>query len=115
MAEQECIFCRIGRGEVPSEFFYRDEVVFVIGNINPEAPVHLLVIPFAHVEALAEEPGESLATLHALFAGAAGGAREAGVANQGYRLVVNQGPNAGQEVTHLHMHLLAGRRLGGMG
>ena len=115
MAEQECIFCKIGQGEVPSELLYQDETVFAIRDINPKAPVHLLIIPFAHVGALNHEPGPQVEVMGKLLTTAVHLASEQGVDGDGYRLVINQGPNAGQEVPHLHMHLLAGWRLGAMG
>ncbi len=115
MAEQECIFCRIGRGEVPAEFLYRDDSVFAIRDINPKAPVHLLVIPFSHVGILTADPQPKPETLGKLVAVAAQLAREHGVDTDGYRLIINQGPDAGQTFPHLHLHLLAGHRLSDLG
>ena len=115
MADQACIFCRIGRGEVPSELLYRDDVVFAIRDIHPKAPVHLLIIPFAHVGMLSDEAGPTLEALGRLFTVARQLAQQEGVDADGYRLVVNQGPHSGQEVPHLHMHLLAGHRLAAIG
>ena len=115
MAEQDCIFCKIGRGEVPSEFLYRDDSVYAIRDIRPKAPVHLLVIPFAHVGALTGEPESRLEAMGKLLVVAARLAKQEGVDGTGYRLVVNQGPDSGQEVAHLHLHLLAGRQLTTMG
>jgi len=115
VAEQECIFCRIGRGEVPAEFLYRDDSVFAIHDINPKAPVHLLVIPFSHLSALTADPQPTLETLGRLVAVAAQLAQEHGVDADGYRLTINQGPDASQTLPHLHLHLLAGRRLSDLG
>jgi histidine triad (HIT) family protein len=115
MKEEECIFCKIGGGEIPSEFLYQDGTIFAIRDIRPKAPVHLLIIPFAHLEALTEEPESQIEIMHKLLVAATHLARQQNVADAGYRLVINQGPNSGQEVPHLHMHLLAGRPLRGMG
>ncbi len=113
MAEN-CIFCRISRGEVPSTFLYQDEDVFAIRDIQPRAPVHLLVIPRAHIPAVSEVTPEQAALLGKLFLVANRLAAQEGVAESGYRLVMNCGPDAGQGVAHLHLHLLGGKRLGMM-
>ena len=114
MSEQDCVFCKIGRGEIPSEKLFDDGVVFAIRDIKPKAPVHVLLIPYAHVEALtAASEGQIEAASHCLsvapaVAGSAGGC------DGGYRLVVNQGPHSGQEVPHFHLHILGGRPMGSM-
>lgn len=113
MAEN-CIFCRISRGEVPATFLYQDEDVFAIRDIQPRAPVHLLVIPRAHIPAVSEVTPEQAALLGKLVLVANRLAAQEGVAESGYRLVMNCGPDAGQGVGHLHLHLLGGRRLGAM-
>ena len=115
MAERDCIFCRIGRGEVPSHVLYQNESVYVVRDIRPQAPVHLLIIPFAHVGPLASEPEDRVEAMGKLLSAAARMARQEGVDAAGYRLVVNQGADSGQEVGHLHLHLLAGRSLGPLG
>jgi histidine triad (HIT) family protein len=111
---QSCIFCRIGRGEVPSTMVHSDEWCFVIKDIHPRAPIHLLVIPREHVLALTGVGPKDKALLGHLLTVAAKVAKESGLAEHGYRLVVNQGADSGQEVPHLHMHVLGGRGLGGM-
>ena len=113
--EEKCIFCKIGRGEVPAELLYRDDAFFAIRDIQPKVPVHVLIIPFDHVGALAGEPQARFQDLGGMIAAAASVAKQLGVEEEGYRLVINQGPQSGQEVPHLHLHLLAGRRLGPMG
>ncbi len=115
MEEQDCIFCKIGQGLVPSEFLFRDDHLFAIRDIHPKAPVHLLIIPFAHVDSLANESPAQLQALGRLFTTAADLAKRLGLQQNGYRLIINQGPHSGQEVAHLHMHLLAGQQLGPMG
>jgi histidine triad (HIT) family protein len=106
----DCIFCKIGAGEVPAKEAYRDERVVAIEDISPQAPVHLLVMPRAHhrnVGALADAAeGELLAHLLGI---ASKLGRERGA--DGYRLVLNTGPDGGQTVDHLHVHVLAGRRM----
>ena len=115
MTEQDCIFCRIGRGDVPAEKVYDDGEAFAIRDINPKAKVHILVIPHAHVGALAGESAASAAAAAHCLEAAPGIAREHGVEESGYRLVANQGPDSGQEVPHFHLHILGGQRLGAMG
>ena len=136
MADPNCIFCRIAQGDIPAEKLFDDGAVFAIRDINPKAPTHVLVIPHEHVEALADaanatpalsgpeeitrfecfpyDPARAAAAARCLEAAPAI-ARDLGVAETGYRLVANQGPDSGQEVPHFHLHILAGRRLGPMG
>ena len=115
MQKEDCIFCKIGQGEAPAELLYRDDAVFAIRDIKPKAPVHVLIIPFDHVGALAGEPQSRFEGLGSLIAAATAVAKQLGVEEDGYRLVINQGPHSGQEVPHLHLHLLAGHHLGPMG
>lgn len=110
---ENCVFCRIVAGEIPATVVYEDEAAVVFRDINPQAKVHLLVVPREHVEPYAD--GFSNAAAHvlgALFHAAEEAAKAAGVRDSGYRLVVNVGPDAGQEVAHLHMHLLGGEPVG---
>jgi histidine triad (HIT) family protein len=111
----ECIFCKINRGEIPSDILYRDDDCFVIRDIAPKAPVHLLVIPTVHFTYLSGLSEEFQTVLGRLFSAAKDMAAREGVVDSGYRLVINQGPDSGQEVPHLHLHVLGGRHLGGMG
>ena len=115
MSEADCIFCKIAAGVVPSERLYDDGQVFAIADLHPVAPTHLLIIPHAHVGAMADADAPQLDAAMRCLAVAPEVARLAGVTDGGYRLVVNQGEDAGQVVPHFHLHLLAGRRLGGMG
>jgi histidine triad (HIT) family protein len=114
MAE-ECVFCRIGRGEIPGDILYRDDSAFVIRDINPRAPTHLLVLPFEHVTYLASFTQDREALIGHLVLVAREMAQREGLTESGYRLVINQGPDSGQEVPHLHLHVLGGGRLGAMG
>ncbi len=105
----ECIFCKIAAGDVPAKIVYRDENVVAIEDLNPQAPTHLLVIPLDHFPSLVESIGDGGDALAAgLFSVAARLGREHGGA-AGFRLVVNTGPDGGQTVGHLHVHVLAGR------
>ena len=112
---KDCIFCRIISGEVKSDVLYQDEEVIAIRDINPQAPTHLLVMPKAHVSSLAETTAEHRGLLAHMCFTAIQLAKNEGVSQKGYRLVINSGPEAGQEVPHLHLHLLGGRKLGSLG
>lgn len=106
----DCLFCKIAAGDIPVTRLYEDEQILAFPDINPQAPVHLLVIPKKHLASLAEAGGEDAALLGHLMAKAADVATDKGLAN-GYRLVVNTGPDGGQTVHHLHVHLLGGRAM----
>jgi histidine triad (HIT) family protein len=112
---QECIFCRISSGQVKSDILYRDERCFVIKDIAPKAPVHLLIIPTQHFTYLASLTPGFASVLGSMFMAAREMAEREGVGVTGYRLIINQGRDAGQQVAHLHMHLLGGRALRDMG
>jgi histidine triad (HIT) family protein len=106
-----CIFCRIARGEAEADVVHRGDRLTAFHDSNPQAPVHVLVIPNRHVESVNElEEGDAdLVGEMVLLAGRL--ARELDVATSGYRLVINTGAQAGQSVPHLHLHLLGGRAL----
>ena len=108
----DCLFCGMASGAMAVPKVYEDDQVFVIRDINPRAPVHLLVIPkqhIAHVQALGEEHGPLLARL---FLAANEAARQEGIAESGYRCAFNVLADAGMTIYHLHLHVLGGRRLG---
>jgi histidine triad (HIT) family protein len=112
MSEQEtCLFCRIVAGEVPADSVYQDERSVAFRDINPQAPVHVLVIPRDHMESLDEASQRDEATLGHLLRVAARIANEQGLSESGYRTVINTGAGAGQSVFHLHLHLLGGRSM----
>ena len=113
--DEFCVFCKIRDGEIPSDTLHRDDYCLVIRDINPVAPVHLLVIPVEHFTYLSELQPEFHATIGAMFSAAKDAAATEGIADSGYRLIVNQRDDAGQDVPHLHLHVLGGRRLGAMG
>jgi histidine triad (HIT) family protein len=109
--DPDCLFCRIVAGEIPSDRVLENDAVIAFRDINPAAPTHVLVIPRRHVadaHALTESDGPILSEL---FAAVRAIADEAGLGD-GYRVVTNVGPAAGQSVFHLHLHLLGGRALG---
>ena len=109
---EDCIFCKIIKGEIPSSKVYEDDNVFAFKDINPAAPIHLLVIPKKHIESLKdlkEEDKEYVWKIHEAINKIA---EEQGFINDGYRVVVNCGKDAGQQVMHLHYHLLAGEKFG---
>jgi histidine triad (HIT) family protein len=111
MSEQNCLFCRIVAGEVPAEVIYQDERSLVFRDINPQAPVHVLIIPRDHMESLDEASQRDEATLGHLLRVAARVANEQGLSESGYRTVINTGAGAGQSVFHLHVHVLGGRSM----
>jgi histidine triad (HIT) family protein len=102
-----CIFCQIASGAIPTPFVLADEEVVVFRDIQPQAPVHLLVVPRRHVASLNETAAEPL--LGRLLLAARQAAAQAGL--EQYRVVVNTGPEAGQSVLHLHLHVLGGRAM----
>jgi histidine triad (HIT) family protein len=105
-----CLFCKIIDGSIPSTRVYEDEQCIAFADINPQAPVHLLIIPRKHIVSLAEATTEDSALLSHLLWTVAEIAREKSLA-AGYRVVINIGPNGGQTVDHLHLHLLGGRHM----
>ena len=107
--EPDCLFCRIAAGEIPSDIVHADDRVVVFRDVNPRAPTHLLAISRRHIPSAAELTDGDGDLLAALFGALRNVAAEAGV--NGYRIVTNVGPDAGQSVFHLHFHLLAGRSM----
>ena len=107
----DCIFCQIVAGKIPSELLYQDEEVIAFRDINPQAPTHLLIIPRKHILSLAQISETDLSLIGQMVAVANRLAKEAGILEAGYRLVINCGEGGGQLVSHLHMHLLGGKRL----
>jgi histidine triad (HIT) family protein len=110
MAE-ECIFCRIVAGEVPSDIVYKDEDFLAFRDISPQAPTHVLVIPKTHIPSSAELTEGQQGLVGRLIIIAKNLAEKEGIAKRGYRLVISCGPEGGQVVPHLHLHLIGGRKL----
>lgn len=111
---EDCIFCRIARKEVPSEIVYEDDSIIAFKDINPQTPVHLLVIPKKHIPSLNDVREEDREVLGQAVLVLTQLAVENGLADRGYRMLVNCGRDGGQMVYHLHFHLLGGRSLGRM-
>lgn len=108
----DCIFCQIAAGSIPAGIVKRSDAALAFRDLDPRAPTHVLVIPVRHVSAVRGATGpDGEALLGALFAFAAEVATDLGLDAGGYRLVTNTGPDAGQSVDHLHVHLLGGRRM----
>ncbi len=110
--ENDCLFCKIIKGEIPSSKVYEDEDVLAFRDINPAAPIHILLIPKKHISSLAEvgeEDGLLIAKMHKVVNKIA---KQEEFENSGYRLIVNCGKDSGQEIMHLHFHILAGAKLG---
>jgi histidine triad (HIT) family protein len=108
----DCLFCRIVAGEIPAKLAKRSADALAFHDIDPKAPVHVLVIPTRHVPAVRGATGpDGEALLGRLLAFSADVARELGLDAKGYRIVTNTGPDAGQSVDHLHLHVLGGRKL----
>jgi histidine triad (HIT) family protein len=106
-----CLFCRIIAGDVPAKKVYEDDDMVAFDDINPQAPMHVLVVPKAHVATLNELDRGSDALVGAMVRRAAAIAADRGYAERGYRTVFNCNAEAGQTVFHLHLHVLGGRRL----
>ena len=109
---EDCIFCKIVKGEIPSSKVYEDEDILAFKDINPVTPVHILVIPKKHIESLNNIEPEDEKLLGKIFLTIKQIANEQGIAEKGYRVVNNCGEDGGQEVKHLHFHILGGKKLG---
>lgn len=108
-SDPDCIFCKIVAGKIPTERIYEDDDILVFPDIHPAAPVHLLMVPKEHVASLITASGRHQALLGRMTLLAPRLAREQG-ATDGFRIVINNGPDGGQEVYHLHVHVLGGPR-----
>ena len=109
---EDCIFCKIIKGEVPSNKVYEDEYVYAFYDINPVAKIHILVIPKKHINSLAELSEEDEEYVWSIHKAINKIAKDKGFDKSGYRVIVNCGKDAGQEVMHLHYHILAGEKFG---
>lgn len=110
MLDDKCIFCRIIKGEIPSSKVYEDEIMYVFKDIEPKAKVHLLAVPKTHFKLLAEM-GETEADMLKYMLAKIPEIAKANGCENGYRLLINQGDDAGQTVFHLHIHILGGEKL----
>lgn len=109
-----CIICKIITGEIPGEFVYQDEFVAAFRDINPIAPTHILIVPKQHIASVSDLEAKDEPLIGHLFSVAKQIAKEMGIDESGYRLIINNGPDAGQVVFHLHLHLLGGKPMGSM-
>ena len=109
---EDCLFCKIIRGEIPSKKVYEDDQVLAFYDIDPKAPVHVLIIPKTHVQSISHLTEQSAQVASHIMLVVQKLAEELGIAQAGYRLVANTGKDGGQTVGHLHFHLLGGRELG---
>lgn len=105
----ECVFCRIGRGDIPATLVYEDEHVVAFDDIAPQAPVHTLIIPRTHYANIADDVPSDV--LEALLRAVPRVAASKGIAASGYRVIINTGSDAAQSVPHLHVHVLGGRAM----
>ena len=107
----ECLFCRIIVGSAPGTIVYQDQMVTAFRDIHPVAPTHILIVPNAHIASVNELKEEDELVVGHMFRVAKDLARQAGIQDTGYRMIVNTGKNAGQAVFHLHLHLIGGRHM----
>jgi len=112
VSEADCVFCRIVRGELEAEVVYDEDDVLAIEDINSKAPVHVLIIPRQHVANLEEIGALPDTVVKRLFEVASTVAEKLGVGDGGYAVIINNGRDAGQEVFHLHLHVMGGRKMG---
>jgi len=108
----DCLFCKIRDGEIPGDIVFEDDDVLAFNDVNPAAPVHVLLIPKKHIPTVNDVSTYDEAIMGKLLSAAKTIAAQLGVSDDGYRLVVNCNANAGQVIFHIHMHMLAGRNMG---
>ncbi len=109
---EDCLFCKMIAGEIPSNKVYEDDMVYAFYDIDPKAPEHILIIPKKHLKSIMEVSEGDFCYVQAMISAAQHIAQEKGIAQDGFRLVFNTGSNGGQTVHHLHLHLLGGREFG---
>ncbi len=109
---EDCIFCKIIKGEIPSEKVYEDDEIIAFKDINPEAPVHILFVPKKHMESLLDVTEADADLISRIYQKINDVAKDLGIDKTGFRVIVNCGEDAGQLVKHLHFHLLGGKKLG---
>ena len=111
MSTDNCLFCKILEGEIPAERIYESDTAVAFRDINPQAPIHALVIPRKHISTINDIDVDDEAIIGSLYSAARHIAAEEGIADEGYRAVMNCNEGAGQSVFHIHLHVLGGRRL----
>lgn len=107
----DCIFCKIAKGEVPSDIIYEDDKIIAFNDLNPQAPVHFLVIPKEHISSMNEIDENNVSIISHISLVINKIAKEKGIDEKGYRIVNNCGEFGGQTVEHLHFHILGGRKM----
>lgn len=112
MAADACLFCSLASGATPADLLYEDEAMVVFRDIHPKAPVHLLIVPKKHIPSVADVTNDDIPLMGAMIHRARLEAEREDIQEKGYRLVFNVGADGGQEVPHVHLHLLGGARLG---
>ncbi len=112
---ENCIFCQIAGGKIPIEPVYESEDLLAFPDISPKAPVHILIIPKRHIESKKDLADADYTLIKDVLKAAKEIAAAKGIADSGFRLLINVGPDSGQEIDHMHFHLLGGRRLGDLG
>ncbi len=112
MTEPDCLFCSIAAGRIPATLVHQDDALVAFRDINPQAPVHILVVPREHVSSLEEAGEDHRELLGRMLLTARDLARDEGLADGGYRAVLNVGSDGGQTVPHIHLHLMGGRAMG---
>lgn len=114
-SDQECIFCRIVRGEIPSERVLENETLIAFRDIQPAAPTHVLIVPREHIRSVSDLNDDDAAIAGALMLAARTIAAQEGLTERGYRVITNMGEWGCQSVDHLHLHVIGGRQLGALG
>ena len=109
---EACIFCKIIKKEIPSTIIYEDDKVIAFNDVNPAAPIHILVVPKKHIETLLDVSDQDNELISYVYQIINKIAKEKGFANNGFRVIVNCGKDSGQEVMHIHFHVLGGKKLG---
>lgn len=109
---ENCIFCKIINKEIPSTIVYEDEKVIAFNDVNPVTPIHILIVPKEHIEKVLDIEEEKMDIISHIFKVINKIAKDQGFAEKGYRIITNCGKDSGQEVMHLHFHILAGKKLG---
>ncbi len=109
---EDCLFCKIANKELESQYVYEDEKVIAFKDVDPQAPVHVLIIPKKHYTSILDVPDDEMNIIAHIYKVAKKIVKDMGVAKKGFRLINNCGEEGGQSVSHLHFHLLGGRLLG---
>ncbi len=110
--EENCVFCKIIKGEIPSDKVYEDEEIIAFKDINPVTPIHILVVPKKHIATLLDVKKEDSYLISKIYQVINKIAKDLGIEENGFRVIANCGKDSGQEVMHIHFHLLAGKKLG---